>query len=130
MTCPMCGAVNDPGSHYCSQCSAPLDGSAPPPHQTPAAPAARDAMGGAEALAYAGEKTTLWTRDTLAGYSMDRRALDELEAQGQGDSDAADIARRGIAIAKVKWIVGGVFGVVAIIIFIVVATHISSQPTP
>ena len=128
MTCRMCGAINDPGAHYCSQCSAPLDGS--PPHQMPAAPAAHEDMGGAEALAYAGEKTALWSRNTLAGYSMDRRALDELEAQGQGDSDAADIARRGITIAKVKWIAGGVFAIIGIIIILTIASHTNTQPTP
>ena len=94
------------------------------------APAQNDsAMSGAEALAIAGEKTALWSQNTFAGYSMSKQALNELNVQGQGDSEAAQIANRGINIAKAKWIVGGIIFVIGAIVFISIASHMGNQPT-
>jgi hypothetical protein len=118
MTCPHCGAENEAGAKFCSQCGASFE--ADP------APQEHEAMGGAEALAIAGEKETLWGRDQLAGYAMDKRALDELQDEGKGDSDAANIARRGMNIAIAYWVGGGV---VFLIVLIIILSHLHSQPS-
>jgi hypothetical protein len=96
---------------FCGKCGLALDGST-----TTAEPHQGSGFDGADALAYAGEKTSLWSDDTMSGYSMSKRALNELEAEGRGDSDSADIARRGITIAKAKWIISAIIFVIILII--------------
>ena len=129
MVCPKCGANNTADAIFCSQCATRLHAEGPTAYSAHAPAPSESGMSGAEALAIAGEKTALWSENTLAGYSMSKHALDDLEAQGQGDSEAAYIAQRGINIAKAKWIIGGIVFVIVAVVMISVMSHMGSQPT-
>ncbi len=127
MICPKCGAENAPNAKFCSQCATDLSGVAV--YERPSAPAPSNEMDGAEALAIAGEKTALWSKNTMAGYSMSKRALRALQDEGKGDSEAAGIAQRGINIATAQWVIGGILLVIGIIVFISITSSMGSQPT-
>jgi hypothetical protein len=125
MTCPHCGATNPDGMRFCGKCGLALDAAA-----SNAPGDDQHGMDGADALAYAGEKTSLWSRDTLSGYSMSKRALEELEADGRGDSESADIARRGITIAKAKWIISAIVFVIGLIVLLAIWSSHSHNNGP
>jgi hypothetical protein len=108
---------------FCGKCGLALDGSTTTAPQHPQG----SGFDGADALAYAGEKASLWSDDTISGYSMSKRALEELEAQGRGDSASADIARRGITIAKAKWIISAIIFVIILIIGLSVLSRAHSN---
>lgn len=69
-------------------------------------------------------------RDSLTSeigtYMADKAVAEHLEATGQTDSTAADVARAGMQAAKIKIVVGAVAGVIVLIIFLVILSKMHS----
>src|SRR5579872_2350759 len=117
MTCTSCGATISEGQRFCPQCGTAVGQGA--------APGSRP-LSANDALAMAAVAAPVLGRGgggDLAGYMMSKAALSSLEANGQGDSPMADMARAGLAVSKAKFIAGGIFFVIFLIIMLVVISN-------
>jgi hypothetical protein len=127
MTCSHCGATLREGARFCDRCGGVVGqpGATPPTTASQAHPLDTN-----DALAMGGFGASLMGRGAggdVASYMMSKAALENLEESGRGDSAMADMARAGLQITKIKIIAGVVVGVIALIIFLAVWSHMNSQ---
>jgi uncharacterized membrane protein YvbJ len=64
--------------------------------------------------------------DDVAQYKASEAALDNLEATGQGDSAAADMARAGMSAMKMKVVFTAVALAIVLIVFLIILSQMHS----